>query len=194
MYSDASMFLIALLAATGIAFVVIGLFRLLNHKISYRYFVGFAVALTLLFITFQKINKMNILLGNNPGRQTSAQTLTRKWRDVYQSKNRSREVPLLCFQSGGEICVDVSESVWNNIKEGESFTVVSAPGDGEFFHTSSVYMDNGNFDFDYGLLVIEILAAIFCLIKLLFPRFPAFDKFGRSNDIKLFDESRRAEE
>lgn len=188
------MFLLALMAAAGIAFVVFGLFRLLNHKISYAFLIGFAVSLMLLFFTFQKINKMNILLGNSPGRQTTSQTLTRKWRDVYRSKGTTREVPKLCFESGKEICVDVSSSVWNRIKEGESFSVVSAPGDDEFFHTSSVYLDNGNFAFDYGLLVIEILAAIFCLTKMLFPRFLAVDKFGRSNNLKLFDESRRAEE
>lgn len=194
MYSDASMFLLALMVAAGVAFIVFGLFRLLDHRIFYAFLIGFAVSLALLFFTFQKINKMNILLGNSPGRQTTSQTLTRKWRDVYSSKGRSREVPLLCFQSDGEVCVDVSNSVWNSVKEGESFAVVTAPGDDEFFHPSGVYLSEGNLDFDHGLMVVEILAAIFFLIKMLFPRFLAFDKFGKSKDVGLFDESYKAEE
>lgn len=70
MYGDGSMFLIALTVAAGVALIVFGLFRFLNHKISYRYLIGFTVSLTLLFITFQKINKMNVLLGKLP-RQTN---------------------------------------------------------------------------------------------------------------------------
>jgi hypothetical protein len=194
MYSDASMFFLALGAAAVITAIVGGLFRILKYKISYGFLIGFGVSLTLLFFTFQKINKMNILLGNSEGRQTSTRTVTRKWRDVYRSKGRSREVPMLCFQSGQEVCVDVSDSLWNSKKEGESFSVVSAPGDDEFFHPSGVYLSEGNLDFDYGLLVVEILAAVFCLVKILFPGFLALDRFGKSNNIKLFDETGQAEE
>ena len=194
MYSDGLMVLIALAAAAGITSIVLGLFRLLNYKISYKYLIGFAVSLTLLFITFQKIDKMNILLGNSDGRQLTSKTITRKWRDVYSSKGRSREVPMLCFQNGREVCVDVGNSVWNAKKEGESFSVVSAPGDDEFFHTSGIYLSEENLSFDYGLMVVEILAAIFCLVKILFPGFLAFDKFGKSNSIQLFDENGKAEQ
>ncbi len=194
MYDDGSMFFIAL-AAAAVALIVFGLFRVLKHKVlNYWFLVGFAVSLTLLFFTFQKINKMNVLLGNSEGRQTTTKTITRKRRDVYSSKGRSREIPLLCFQSGGEVCVEVSDSLWQSKKEGESFSVVSASGDGEFFHPTGVYLSEGNLAFDHVLLVLEILAAVFFLIKMLFPRFLALDKFGKSNNIKLFDETAEAEE
>ena len=195
MYSDGSMFLIALTVAAVIALIVFGLLRLLTHKIAYWFLIGFAVSLALLFFTFQKINKMNLLLGNSEGRQTTTRTITRKWRDVYRSKYGSpREVPMLCFQNNGEVCVDVSDSLWRSKNEGESFSVVYAPGDDEFFHTSGVYLSEGNLEFDHGLLVVEILAAVFCLVKTLFPGFLALEKFGKSNNIKLFDETGNAEE
>jgi hypothetical protein len=195
MYSDGSMFLIALALAAVSGLIVFGLLRLLKHKISRWFLIGFAVSLALLFFTFQKINKMNILLGNSEGRQTTTRKITRKWRDVYHAKGgSSREVPMLCFQNGGEVCVDVRDSLWNNKKEGESFSVVSAPGDDEFFHPTGIYLSEGNLDFDHGLLVVEILTALFCLVKILFPGFLAFDKFGKSNNIKLFDETGKAEE
>lgn len=101
---------------------------------------------------------------------------------------------MLCFESGGEVCVDVSNSVWQSKKEGETLTAVSAPGDDEYFHPSGVYLSEGNLDFDHALLAVEVLAAIFCLVKILFQHFPALDKFGKSNNIKLFDETDRAEE
>lgn len=195
MYSDGSMFFIALAAAAAVALIVFGLFRVLQHKVvNYWFLIGFAVSLTLLFFTFQKINKMDILLGNSEGRQTTTKTITRKRRDVYSSKGRSREVPLLCFQSGGEVCLEVSDSFWQSKKEGESFSVVSAPGDDEFFHPTGVYLSEGNLAFDHVLLVLEILAAVFFLIKMLFPRFLALDRFGKSNNIKLFDETAKAED
>lgn len=195
MYSDGSMLFISLAAAAMIAAIVFGLFRVLKHKVvNFWVLIGFAVSLTLLFFTFQKINKMNVLLGNSEGRQTTTKKITRKRKDVYSSKGRSREVPLLCFQSGKEVCVEVSDSLWQSKKEGESFSVVSAPGDDEFFHPTGVYLSEGNLAFDHALLVLEILAAVFFLIKILFPRFLALDKFGKSNNIKLFDETAKSEE
>lgn len=194
MYSDVSMFLIAMAAGAVFTAIVYGLFRLLNYKFSYPYLIGFCVALVLLTFTFQKINKMNILLGNSAGRELTSKKITRKWRDVYRSKGRAREVPMLCFQDGGEVCVDVGDSVWNDKKEGEIFSVFSAPGDDDYFHTTGVYLTEGNLAFDYFLLVAESLAAVFCLVKILFPGFLALDKFGRSNNIKLFDENGNAEE
>jgi hypothetical protein len=193
MYSDGSMFFLALAGATIITAVVFGLFRVLKYKVSYKFLIGFGVSLTLLFLTFQKINKMNILLGNSEGREASSRRITRKWHDVYQGKNSSRQIPMLCFESDGEVCVEVGESVWQSKREGESFTVYSAPGDNEYHHPTGVYLSEGNLSFDYGLLTIETLAALFCLVKILFPGFLAFDMFRRSNTIKIFDETGRSE-
>jgi hypothetical protein len=96
------MFLSALASGTGFTSIVFGLFRWLNCKTDYKYLIGFAAALILLLLTFQKINKMNLLLGNSEGRQTTSAPITRKWRDSYSSKGRTTVLTMLCFQSGSE--------------------------------------------------------------------------------------------
>ena len=194
MYSDGSMFFVAVLAAMAGTLIVYGLFYFFKLKYSYYFLIGFGIALMLLCFTFQKINKDSILTGETPGRIASTKTITRKWRDIYYGKNSgSRIRPMLCFQSEKEVCIEVGDSVWQGKKAGDTFTVYSAPGDDEYYHSTGIYLSKGNSDFDYGLLIFEAIAGIFCLTKMLFPGLLAVGKIGglsRSNNIKIFDDER----
>jgi len=190
MYGDGTMLIIALTAAAVVALSVFGVFRFRRKKIAYGFLIGFGAALVLLFFTLQKINKMNVLVGESAGRKALTKTVTRKSRESFRSKGSSYSVPKLCFQDGGEVCVDVEGMFWTFKNVGDRITVFSVPGDDEFYHPTGQYLDDGNFAFDYFLLLVEALGALFCFVKMLFPRFLALDKFGKSNNIKIFDAER----
>jgi hypothetical protein len=186
MYSDSSMFIISLVIAGIIALVIFGVLRVSKNKISWGFLIGFAISLLMLFFTFQKINKMDVLRGDAEGRQVDSRKITRKSRETYKPKSGpSRYIYYLCYENDKEICTEVSEAVWNRQKEGETFSVISLPGEDETYHASGTYLTEDNYAFDHFLMIIEILAAVFCLIKLLFPNFLSFKGFGKVDGLSI---------
>jgi hypothetical protein len=111
--------------------------------------------------------------------------VTEKISRSYQIKTRNRPTDYYqCYNAeGGERCITVGIGFLGK-KAGEPLQTIRI-WDGNTYHISDPYLEN--LSMYLVQLVIFGLIALFCLIKIIFPRFEILQKFNDTRTVKLFD-------
>ena len=132
----------------------------------YRYFI---IGLLLVgpLITIPKLHKMWVATGRLPGRTIYNAVVVDRW---VSGTGFRRDYNFLWRFDDPHIehverVEQAEEEDWNKLTVGSAVDVALA--DGEFICTKSVYVSEGNFQFDYFLICIEVIAWILFIRYLL---------------------------
>jgi hypothetical protein len=119
--------------------------------------VGLAAA-----VTVPKLYKMAQINGWQPGATITARVITNK--GVDEGRRGLKHYWVSWSKNGSSLNhADrdyVSPEVWETIQEGDSVEVVRVPGDEAGYLRNGVFVEPGNFVFDYFLLAAEIITAL----------------------------------
>lgn len=189
MFSDSTVYQIAFAVCFLTALTTYFLLYRLNKKINWICLIGLAFFVGLTVLWGQKIIKMSVIRGFLDGRLLEQKIITNKKTVIsYNIKGNLAHSYFLCYQETLEVCLDVDWENWASSREGEKMTTIRVNGDDKVYHPSGIYANNDNFLIDSIFLGITLLAALLCLLKIIFPTFRLLKLFSRETTIKLFDE------
>lgn len=128
---------------------------------SGRLVLGIICAL-LLLITGPKIRKMAVIVGWLPGAHSYKAVVTDKWEtpDRYTHYyNLSWKIDEAQGAAKTEANDRANYEDWSQLRIGSPVTVVAVGS--EFFYSKSIYVDAGNFAFDFVLFALEVTGIIY---------------------------------
>jgi hypothetical protein len=129
--------------------------------------VGLAVGVTL-----PKLYKMAQIKGWQPGATVTTRVITDK--GVDQGRRGLKHYWVSWANHGGALTRadrdNVSPEDWQSMRVGDSVEVVRVPGDDAAYLRNGVFVEPGNFVFDYVLLAAEIITALVMVILLFMSR------------------------
>jgi hypothetical protein len=119
-------------------------------------------------VTGPKLHKMAQINGWRPGATVTTRVITAK--GVDQGR-RGREHYWVSWATHGGALTradrdNVSPEVWGSMRVGDSVEIVRVPGDDAAYLNNGVFVEPGNFVFDYVLLAAEIVTALVMVILL----------------------------
>jgi hypothetical protein len=131
-------------------------------------------------VTGPKLYKMAQIMGWQPGADVTTGFITEK--GVNQDYRGREHYWVSWANHGGALTradrANVSPEVWESMKEGDSVEVVRVPGDESAYLRNGVFVEPGNFVFDFVLLALAVGVAVTSLGRLLWWLFrgrkPAF--------------------
>jgi hypothetical protein len=119
-------------------------------------------------VTVPKLYKMAQITGQTPGATVTTRSVTEKGMD-HGRQGREHYWVSWGVAAGSRSRADrdyVSPEIWTNVKVGDSIEVVHVPGDDAGYLKNGVFVEPGNFVFDYVLLAAEIITALVMVILL----------------------------
>lgn len=105
--------------------------------------------------TYNKLERMEQIRGWKPGAEVRMETVRQKYENpdsgtcwvAFTDENIRRVGPHR---------MNMEREPWSSLNIGDVVEVVYLPGDPERYSRDGIYANDGNFAFDWGLLVIEV--------------------------------------
>jgi hypothetical protein len=158
-----------------------------------KYLAGFIVCAVLLVVTTSKLYTMHQLKGRVAGASTVTYVVRQKW-DDYSWDRTTEQMKHTYWVSWtdqsvkepGTHRVNLPAENWARLKVGDPVEITYVPGDPEPYVRNSVFDSEGNFLFDYVLLLAELAGAVWFMTKMLRSSGGEGGKSKDSGTIRLF--------
>lgn len=165
--------LVAVALALIAAAVYLSYRRARNGVRVTKYLVGFIVCVVLLVFTTSKLYTMYQLKGRVGGATTVTYVVKQKWHD-YSLNTTSDEMEHAYWVSWtdqdikvpGHHRVGLSYEKWSGLKVGDPLEITYVPGDPDPYVRNDIFDSEGNFLFDYVLLLAEVAGAGWFMMKM----------------------------
>lgn len=104
--------------------------------------------------TWQKLSGMRQVRGFMPGATVTPRIISDKW--LQPPDTRWISWGEQSIRRRGDHRLNVPASLWESVEIGDEIEIVYLPPSTTPYHREGIYASDGNFAFDYGLLVFEL--------------------------------------
>jgi hypothetical protein len=117
-------------------------------------------------VTIPKLKRMYVITGRIPGASVRQAVVVGKRHEparISEGRLATYSIDWVTAEPwAAEKGADqVEASEWRRLRVGTPIRVVQAPGERGWFYRHSIYVDAGNFAFDYALLAAEVAALLY---------------------------------